>query len=229
MICLLFDHYHGCPVADCGAQAAAGAQRCVDHTAIAKADGRTAGHHDAELAQVAVFVDHLDDFCHLFMADGLDGALPRARTTFTPGSLMAFCRTAEYPYIGRGPPQRTAPLPGPGQFLQYPLRHGPHSGTAKGAGIDLHAGHGCPAVIHDDQGQIDVVLDGIDQAGDAAVEEGGIADGGDDRCFYPGVNITLGQAYAGAHGDFVPDGVKGRVHAQDGAADIAGDHHFALF
>ena len=33
---------------------------------------------------------------------------------------------------------------------------------------------------------------------------------------------------AGAHGDFIPDGIEGRVHAQDGAADVAGHHHLVL-
>ena len=43
-------------------------------------------------------------------------------------------------------------------------------------------------------------------------------------CFHAGVDKSLRQAHAGAHRDLVPDRVKGRVHAQDGAADVAGDH-----
>ena len=61
-----------------------------------------------------------------------------------------------------------------------------------------------------------------------AVEKGRVADGGDDRRLDPAVDVPLGQADAGAHRDLVPDGVKRRIHAEDGAADVAGHHHLVL-
>ena len=39
------------------------------------------------------------------------------------------------------------------------------------AGIDLHTRHAGPAIVHDDQSEIDFVLNSVDESGDAAVEK----------------------------------------------------------
>ncbi len=78
------------------------------------------------------------------------------------------------------------------------------------------------------EGERHLVLHGIDQGGDAGVVEGGVADRGDDGRLDAGMHVAGREAQAGAHRDLGPQGVERRVHAEDGAADVAGHHHVVL-
>ena len=99
---------------------------------------------------------------------------------------------------------------------------------AAGAGVFLLAGHGGGAVVEDDQHVAGGrrVVDHLDQAGDAAVDEGAVADDADHAAGLVGrQHVAQAQAHAeaGAHADAGVHGLEGRQHAQRVAADVAGD------
>ncbi len=117
---------------------------------------------------------------------------------------------------------------GPGQRLDGELPGGLVTQRAPGAGVLLLPGHGGGAVVEHQQ---DVaggrrVVDHLDEAAHAGVDEGRVAD----ERHHP-AGVRLGQdvaepeadAQRGAHGHAGVHGLVGRQHAQRVAADVAGD------
>ena len=64
--------------------------------------------------------------------------------------------------------------------------------------VGLMAGHGRGFVVQDDQRKLMIVVDGVDQTGDAGMKEGGISDEGDDR-LSGGPGKSCGAADARTH------------------------------
>ena len=91
--------------------------------------------------------------------------------------------------------------------------------NAARAGAVLAAGHAGGEVVGDAKGYVGVFVDGVQQAGHAAVREGGVADDGYGR---PGAakGCTLGHGERGAHLHAGVEAVEGRHPAQRVTADI---------
>ena len=96
------------------------------------------------------------------------------------------------------------------------------------ARIYLHAGHTGPSVVHDNKCHRNPVVCGIDQPGNTPMKKGGIPHRGNYRCRDTRLYEPLGNTDARAHGYFIPDRMKRRIHAENGAADVT-RHHYLIF
>ena len=106
-----------------------------------------------------------------------------------------------------------------------------HQGHA-GDGVVLVAGHAGGAVVQDEDAGLCAVIHGVDQARNAGVEEGGVADKGEHlqtplgKALHPLEAVTGGDA--AAHVDLGVGHAEGRVDVQGIAADVAGGHDLAV-
>ena len=91
--------------------------------------------------------------------------------------------------------------------------------------MGLVAGHGGGAVVQDDQGEVVVVVHGVDQAGQSRVEKGGIADKGNDF-LVRGLGKTAGGADGRSHADEKISHGQRRQESQGVAADVRGIDRF---
>lgn len=107
-----------------------------------------------------------------------------------------------------------------------PASIGPQADTRGG----LHSGHGGDFVVEDHQDKACVVVDGVDQPGGPGMEEGRIADGGDDGLGLAvgceGVVEACGHGDAGAHVEARVDGPE--VEPEGVAADVRGEDGLGL-
>jgi hypothetical protein len=103
--------------------------------------------------------------------------------------------------------------------------------VAAAAGIVLAAGHADGAVVEQQHGDVAAVVGDVEQALHAHVQEGRIADHGDDALVLVGVAAPLVEAerhaHRGAHRDAGVERVPRVAGAQRVAADVAGDGEVA--
>jgi len=88
----------------------------------------------------------------------------------------------------------------------------------------LHAGHGCGAVVQNNNQGIALVVGHVHQGGDAGVKEGGISNDADHLPFpfvLQGLAHAVGHADAGAHADAGMQTFQRLQIGQCVAADIA--------
>ena len=168
---------------------------------------------DTQFAQVAVLGNHSDFPRPNTPTHSLDGALLAGEHYLDPRQLQRLLngRSSLVKVEGINDEEAFHPQCGDEFGDVHPAVAGPLEGLIR-ARIHLHPGHTGPTVVQDDQREGDLVLHCVDQTGDAGVEEGGIADGGNDRRLGPPVNESLCQADAGAHRDLGPGGVERGVH-----------------
>ena len=95
------------------------------------------------------------------------------------------------------------------------------------ARVLLTASHAHRAVVEQQDGDVAAVVDDVQQALHAHVQEGRVADDGDDALVLVRRAAALvqaqGHAHGGAHGDAGIEGVPGMTGAQGVAANVAGD------
>ena len=87
------------------------------------------------------------------------------------------------------------------------------------AGMRLAAGHGRGVVVQDHEQQVVVVEHGVDHAGDAGMEEGGVADEGHHR-LARAAREAAARADAGTHVEQEVGHGQGRQDAERVAADV---------
>ncbi len=91
--------------------------------------------------------------------------------------------------------------------------------------MGLETGHSGSGVVEDEHGDLSFIKDGVDQRGQAGMEESGVAHVGDDGGIdNPGE--AVGDAESGAHAEGGVHGFQRGVDAHAVAADIAGEDSF---
>ena len=118
------------------------------------------------------------------------------------------------------PPDADAPA----ETLQIDLGAGVPLQVVAGGGVLLVAGHAGDGVIKNDDGGVGLVVGDVDEARDAGVHEGAVADDGHGLPLHlaaAGLVEAVEAGDGGAHADGGVDGAEGGHRAQGVAADIA--------